>query len=63
MLKIESTEPRVEAGFVHACVYVVFIQWREGTAEGERPNKAARISTVSRSWAGVIGAAFFSMQC
>ena len=59
MLKIESTEPRVEAWFAHACVYCVLIQWRGGTAEGGRPNNAAWISTVSRSWAGVIWAAFF----
>jgi hypothetical protein len=53
----------LQAGFLHACVYLVLIQWRERTAAGGRPNNAARISTVSRSWAGVIVAAFFSMQC
>jgi prephenate dehydrogenase len=39
-------------------VYFVAIQWRGGPAEGGRPNNAAWISAVSRSWAGVIGAAF-----
>jgi hypothetical protein len=32
-------------------------------AEGGRHKNAGRISTVSRSWAGVIWAAFRSMQC
>jgi hypothetical protein len=60
MLYLESSEPRVDqAWFAHACVYFVLIQWRGGPAEGGRPNNAARISTVSRSWAGVIWAAFF----
>jgi hypothetical protein len=40
-------------------VYFVLIQWRGGIAEGVRPNNAARISTVSRSWAGVLWAVFF----
>ena len=39
-------------------MYFLLIQWRGGPTEGGRPNNAARISTVSRSWAGVIGAAF-----
>jgi hypothetical protein len=54
---VRAGRPRASEAFSQTCSIGCFAQCV--FAGGGRPKNAARISSVSRSWAGVIWAAFF----